>query len=151
MLKPLNKKTPLLTALLLAAALPVYPQQQTDPEGDFAFRIIGNGTAVEITGHTGSNTDVRIPAQIQRLPVTHIGNGAFERNHLTSVSISNSVTHIGDGAFSHNQLTSVSIPDSVTHIRRGAFRGNLLTSVSVPSHTEVHPEAFDPEVEITRR
>jgi hypothetical protein len=37
------KKTPLLTILLLSAALSVYAQQQADPEGDFRFRIIGGG------------------------------------------------------------------------------------------------------------
>jgi len=45
--------------------------------------------------------------------VTHIGDGAFRRNQLTSVTIGNSVTHIGDEAFSGNQLTSVTIGNNV--------------------------------------
>ena len=142
-----TKKTPLLTILLLSAALSVYAQQQADPEGDFVFRIIGDGRAVEITGYVGSNTDVRIPDRIQGLPVTVIGAGAFEGNQLTSVSIPDSVTHIGKdafaGAFARNQLTSVSIGNSVEHIGVMAFIDNQLTSVIIPnSVTHIGQWAF---------
>ena len=54
MLKRISKRTPLLTILLLSAVLSVYAQQQADPEGDFAFRIIDDGRAVEITGLLGA-------------------------------------------------------------------------------------------------
>jgi len=121
------------------------------PESDFAFTVIDNGTAVEITGYVGSNTDVRIPDRIQGLPVTVIGAGAFWGNQLTSVNIPDSVTHIGIRAFAWNQLTSVSIPDSVTHIDMEAFAENQLTSVSVPGGAFVHPQAFDSQVTVTRR
>ena len=142
-MKPLNKKTPLLVALLLSAALSAYAQQQADPEGNFTFRIIDNGRAVEITGHRVNNTDVRIPDRIQNLPVTVIGFDAFRGgefvegafimgNQLTSVIIPNSVTHIGEAAFAVNQLTSVIIPNSVTYIDESAFSNNQLTSVSIP-------------------
>jgi len=102
---------------------------QYSPESDFAFTVIDNGKAVEITLYIGNATDVRIPERIQKLPVTMLGKDAFAKRRLTSVSI----------------------PDSVTHIDEWAFLVNKLTSVSIPSGADVHPEAFDPEVEVTRR
>lgn len=66
-----------------------------------------------ITGHVGSNSAVRIPPQIQGMPVTHIGGLAFQERNLTSVSIPNSVTSIGNAAFWNNLLTSVTLPSSV--------------------------------------
>jgi len=113
------------------------------PESDFSFRIIGNGTAVEIIRYVSGNTDVRIPARIQGLPVTVIGEEAFWGNQLTSVTIPDSVAHIGDFAFNGNRLTSVIIPDSVTHIGNEAFADNGLTSVSISNNvTHISRGAF---------
>jgi hypothetical protein len=85
-----------------------------------------------ITGYTGSNRAITIPAAINGAAVVAIWGGAFDRNRLTSVTIPNSVTSIGEGAFKRNQLTSVTIPDSVTSIGASAFAGNPeLTAISV--------------------
>ena len=63
--------------------------------------IISNG-AITITGYTGSGGDVIIPGTIGGLPVTTIGNGAFQNNAtFTSVFIPASVTSIGSGAFAN--------------------------------------------------
>jgi hypothetical protein len=69
------------------------------------------------TGH------VEIPAEIDGLPVTMIGDGAFFGcTGLTSITISEGVTSIGDSAFSGCiGLTSITIPDSVTSIELSAF------------------------------
>jgi hypothetical protein len=72
-------------------------------------------------------------------------------NRLTSVVIPGSVTVIPRWAFSHNLLTDVCIPGNVATIGIGAFWDNRLTNVSVPSHAEIHPDAFDPGVTVTRR
>ena len=70
--------------------------------------------------------EVIIPEKISGVEVTSIGDSAFSRNELTSVTIPNSVTSIGWGAFSRNQLTSVTIPSSVTSIGNSAFYKNDL-------------------------
>ncbi|MDR2159316.1 MAG: leucine-rich repeat domain-containing protein [Treponema sp.] len=133
---------------------------------------------VVITGYKGSGGNVVIPSTISRWPVAFIGSvegygrldkwpyeGAFERKHLTGVTIPNSVvsiggsafysneltrvtipdsvTSIGDRAFSYNQLTGVTIPDSVTSIGRSAFANNKLTGVTIPdSVTSIEGGAF---------
>ncbi|PNQ53547.1 hypothetical protein C1141_20695, partial [Vibrio agarivorans] len=40
------------------------------------------------------------------------------------------VKEIGDWAFARNNLTSVTIPDSVTTIGKGAFNGNALSAIN---------------------
>jgi len=93
--------------------------------------------------------NVRIPPQIQGMPVVAIGIDAFRGGGLTSVTIPNGVTHIGSGAFSscrnigNNKLASVIIPDSVVYIGRWAFASNHLSSVVIPdSVTHIGDEAF---------
>jgi hypothetical protein len=61
------------------------------------------------------------------------------------------VTTIGEVAFYKNQITSVSIPDSVTSIVEGAFYENRITSVSVPEGASIEEGAFDKGTTITRR
>ena len=121
-------------------------QQQFDSEADFRWERYGSG--VVITGYAGRNTDVRIPPQIQGMPVVRIGDEAFAWNQLTSVTIPDSVTAIGEWAFAENQLTSVTIPDSVTAIGVGAFSENQLTSITIGNNAaiETSPEwENDPE------
>jgi hypothetical protein len=100
-------------------------------EGNFRGIVSTDGNSVTITDYTGKSTDVQIPSEIRGLPVTEIGNRAFLRKNLTSVTIPDSVISIGGSAFNYNKLTSVTIPDSVTSIGESAFAENQLTSVTI--------------------
>jgi hypothetical protein len=132
-------------ALMVMATISTFAQQY-DAESDFIVSRSENGRSVIITGYSGTNQIVRIPPQIRGLPVTHIGERAFESKQLTSVTIPNSVTTIGDFAFHSNQLTSVTIPNSVTRIGDWAFPDNRLTSVTIPdSVTYIGEHAFTSE------
>ncbi len=75
--------------------------------------------------------------------VRTIGDQAFDVHRLTSLAIPSSVTSIGSQAFHIGRLTSVAIPDSVTTIGSGAFSDNELTSVRLPAGlTSIPMDAF---------
>jgi hypothetical protein len=123
--------------------------------GDFEYEEnnIDGKRGITITHYTGTNPALTIPAKINNLPVTAIGEVAFApyvdgfgslerfieeagkppiQVTLISVTIPNSVTTIGGDAFAYNQLTSITIPNSVTTIGRNAFNGNQqLTNITI--------------------
>jgi hypothetical protein len=114
--------------------------QQYDPESDFEAELMEDGKSVRITDYRGNRSVVRIPPQIQGIPVTHIGRHAFFDWTITSVIIPNSVTEIGEGAFANcNSLTSVIIPKNVTSIGVNAFRYcKSLTAINVASDNTMY-------------
>ena len=77
-----NTLLALLGVILLIAPLAATAQQF----GDFTYT--SDGSAITITGYTGPGGAVTIPATITGLPVTTIGNSAFQnQTNLTSVTI----------------------------------------------------------------
>jgi hypothetical protein len=128
-----------LAQLLLLLALPAAVQAE-----DYTYTT--DNSTITITGYIGPGGAVTIPSTITGLPVTSIGDWAFENNSsLTSVTIPNSVTSIGWFAFELcSSLTSVTLGNSVTSIGVWAF-GNCfsLTSVTLPnSVTTIGDDAF---------
>jgi hypothetical protein len=114
------------------------PDFVTD-EGD--FRTDGYGT---ITGYTGNDTLIVIPASIGGVPTLSIGARAFSDKKITMIIIPDGVTTIRKNAFSFNKLTSVTIPDSVESIDEFAFDSNLLTGIDIGKNVRTISEGAFP-------
>jgi hypothetical protein len=115
--------------------------------GDFTYTINTPDTnTVTITDYAGVGGAVAVPAIIDDMLVTSIGESAFGfYTSLTSVTIPDSVTSIEGWAFdSCINLMSVAIPDSVTSIGSATFSGcTNLDSVTIPnSVTNIGQSAF---------
>jgi len=103
-----NKKTVLMLIFTAVIAVSVYSQQY-DSERD--FMVAREGSGVSIIDYLGTKKEVRIPTRIQNLPVTSIGDYAFNGcTGLTSITIPDSVASIGGAAFSGcTSLTAINV------------------------------------------
>lgn len=85
---------------------------------------------------TSASGDLVIPATIEGLPVTTIGNNAFRScDILSSIAIPDSVSTIGSRAFQFcDSLTSMVLPDGISSIASYTFYGcTRLASVTIPN------------------
>ncbi len=124
----------------------------------FTYLTNSNNT-ITITGYTNSDAILVVPDTIAGLPVTVIGdeafNGAFNLQSITiphsvlsiahaafnqcsalaTVTICNGLTNIGSGAFGFcSSLTNLVIPDSVTTLGGQVFIGcSSLTNIVLGS------------------
>ena len=97
------------------------------------YKLTEDDTSYVVTGLLpGSDKNVVIPTKHKGIPVTMIGESAFnECTEITSLTIPKSVTSIGNYAFAHCiNLASITIPKSVTSIGNCAFKNcEALSSV----------------------
>jgi hypothetical protein len=138
-----------LVLLLLAAPAAVQAQFICTTNAD---------NTITITGSTGLSGAVVIPSTINSLPVTGIGDGAFDGAGLASVEIPTSVTNIGEAPFvfclSLTQII-VDTPNSYYSSANGVlfdasqatlleYPGGLGGSYTIPDTvTSIGDEAFD--------
>lgn len=103
--------------------------------GDYDYTT--NNGAITITKYTGPGGSVVIPSTINDLPVTSIGEQAFEDCYnLILMTIPGGVTNIGVYAFGYcRNLASVSIPPTVLTLGAAAFYDcSALTNVTIPPY-----------------
>ena len=93
------------------------------------------GTIIGYNAAANPNHVVTIPATINGVDVTHIGNNAFLNKLIENVIIPEGIETIGVSAFSTNALTSVTLPSSMTDVGVAAFAGNTITSVTFAGST----------------
>lgn len=88
-----------------------------------------------ITGCETTASNIKIPSEIDGLPVTAIKDHAFKNSvNLKSVVIADGIKRIGEEAFYYcSNLSNVLLPNSVTDIDRSAFMGcSALKSLTIP-------------------
>lgn len=106
-----------------------------------AIFTVNDNEIQKLTEHGKTLSQITIPASIDGVAITSIGNYAFEDcTSLTKIEIPNSVTSIGGWAFQYcNSLTSIAIPNSVTSIGSSAFAScSSLTSIEVDANNTVY-------------
>lgn len=116
-------------------------------EEDFKYEIINDEVIIKgLQGDKNAFTQVIIPAEIAKKPVTGIGQLAFNAcSSLTSVTLPDTLKTIEIYGFADcSALTDITIPDSVTTVKSGAFqRCSSLSNVSISnSLTELGNEMF---------
>ena len=124
------------------------------PVSTFDYSV--NDSGITIDRYNGNRMFVRVPDTIDGLPVTEIGDKAFEekklvrwvtlpetterigawafhRTSLQSIDLPSRVQYIGTDAFHHTPLKSISFPEGMTEIRRGTLSlCYKLTHVDIP-------------------
>lgn len=89
------------------------------------FVCTASSNSIAISGYNGAGGALVIPDMINGLPVTAIGNGAFDNAagvEFTNIILNAGLRSIGDDAFAACvNLTSIIIPAGVTNVGGGAF------------------------------
>lgn len=96
-------------------------------------------SGVTVTGYTGADTVLTVPARLASKPVTAIGEGAFSGNTaITGIQFPESVTVIDKKAFyGCTALTELDLPDGLKIIDNFAFWNCTgLRSVDLPDTVE---------------
>ncbi len=116
------------------------------------FKYTSDGGKITITGYEGKDLDVIIPSNIDGLPVTDIGEGAFKNTYVRSVVLPSSVRHIDWFAFSGcTCLESITIPSSVLAIDYGAFDycpKNMTVKCDKGSYAEAYAKSWGMKTEV---
>ncbi len=122
-------------AAVLPAPAAVLAAEDTVLEAEGLKYEIADGS-VTITGFTSElSGEVVIPAEIEGLPVTKIGAGAFKYNtKVTAFTVPDSVTEIGAESFkSCFQLKSVVLSKNLTSIPNNTFQeSRKLETLAIP-------------------
>ncbi len=127
------------------AAVETSTEESVAADGSYTYEVNDDGT-ISITGYTGEEKSLEVPATLDGYIVSEIANHAFEANwDITSVVLPEGLTVIGEGAFMDcSALTDITIPTTVSQISRAAFAScTSLTSIELSETVSVvQEEAF---------
>ncbi|MBO4319143.1 MAG: leucine-rich repeat domain-containing protein, partial [Treponema sp.] len=136
------KKT-FLNFLLLSFTISLFAQKNTGrviiPESNLRFKANDDYTEVKITGFKNDNKFMgkilEIPAEIQGVPVTSIGNGAFEYAGygISGLWIPDCIKKIDEEAFYYSMFSSVRLPNGLETIKPRTFEGCQIKTIELPS------------------
>jgi hypothetical protein len=107
---------------------------------DFKTTVNGSGASrtMTITGYTGSIKNLIIPEEINGIPVTTIGKGAFTYADVNTITLPSTITTIEAQSLWYSKITNINIPSGVESIGDQAFSGcSELTAITIPSTVTV--------------
>ena len=107
------------------------------PSSSPDFTYTTSNSEVTITGYAGVAATVEIPAFIDGLPVTSIGDNAlFGMSWITSIIIPSGVQRIGFGSFAGTGITTLNLPASVTSFSSATYACFDLATITVDSTSD---------------
>lgn len=124
--------------LFAGTASAVTPAVVTHECGDFTYVALSAGVA-QIVDWQGKEAELEIPATLDGLAVTSIGECAFaECEGIRSVTLPASVTEIGEEAFANCvDLEEACLPEGLRRIGDLAFNGcEALTAITLPGSVD---------------
>ena len=106
---------------------------------DLAYTLIDNGKAYSVSGiGTCSSKDLIIPAYIDGIPVTEIGEKAFLDSPIESIELPATLTVVQAYAFEHSKLNCISLNSGVSEFKTSAFADlDELYRIVIPSNVTV--------------
>lgn len=111
-----------------------------NPASDFEYALTDDMSGVKIVSYKGERVNIRIPSEIEGMPVVELGESIFFRSgsndKVASVIVPDSVTKLDEAVFSGSKsLRKVVLPEHITNLPSGAFSGcAALTSYIIPKH-----------------
>jgi hypothetical protein len=116
------------------------------------FTIVTNSGAIIITGYTGTDGSVIIPASTNGYPITGITTNVFlDDTYVTNLVVPAGVGYIGTNSFAHcANLSSITVPGAMTNESslggkpfNSVFLGDPITNISIaPGSTYIISNAF---------
>ncbi len=113
--------------------------------GDFRYRILPDNT-LRITGYRGHSEEVTVPAELDGIPVSQVGNGVFHhQRQLVRVTLEEGIRRAGWDLFGYcDRLREIRFPRSLLILEGGAMQGcfSLEEVVLPPDLTTLPPVCF---------
>lgn len=126
---------------------PVYDKipdpAETFTEG-LVFTLNEVTDSYEITGYTGTETEIKIPSVYEGKSVTAIAESAFSNTSATKITVANGVTKIMAQAFYNCSAEKIILPETLEFIGKSAFNScTKLREITIPdSVTEIEAMSF---------
>ena len=121
--------------LCISDVYPVFAEEgiiSFNTDNGYLYSVAENG--ITITGYKGIEKNLRIPNEIDGLPVIRIGMYAFLHNQsIWSAIIPESVLEIESYAFDDSTLRCVVLSDGLQKIGESAFARSDITSIYIPA------------------
>ncbi len=117
----------------------------TVEQDGFLFVTDDTTKTAKLIGYNGSETALTVPATVSGCSVVSVGSSAFYENKtIKSIVLPDSIVEIGEHAFFKSKIESVTLPANLKKIGDAAFFNcNFISSYTIPASVEeIGAQAF---------